>query len=306
MKWAIGILAIAVLSALMLYMSGITAPGLLNLVDRAMPGASGAERVARDIAYGPATRQKLDVYRPHDAKGPLPVLVFFYGGAWNNGQRQDYGFAARAYASQGFLTILPDYRIVPEVRFPGFVEDGAAAVHWARDNAARLGGDPERIMLAGHSAGAYIAAMLALDPQWLDKADSEDIHIRAVAGLAGPYDFHPFTTQAAIEAFAGTPDPRATQPVNFARREAPPLWLASGSLDTVVKPRNSRTLAAAQARFGTVAEYREYEGLDHGDVAMALARPFRGKAPVLAESVAFLKKHAGSLKEAMDKGTATP
>lgn len=290
MKWVIGLLAIAAIGALMLYLSGITAPGLLNLTHRVALGSSGVERVAHGIAYGAGARRKLDVYRPADVDGPQPTLIFFYGGGWDSGRRQDYRFAAEAYASQGFLVILPDYRIVPEIRFPGFLEDGAATVRWAQDNAARFGGDPERIVFAGHSAGAYIASMLALDPQWLDKAGVDRRSIRAVAGLAGPYDFYPFTTKAAIAAFGHAPDPRETQPVSFARRDAPALWLATGGEDTVVKPRNSRALAAAQSRFG-VAEYREYPELDHSDIVMALARPFRRKAPVLAESAAFLRAH---------------
>lgn len=299
MKWIIGIGAVTAAAAIALLLDGTSAPGLLNLVNRMTPGDRGVRQIASSIAYGDHARHKLDVYRaggsPREA---LPVLVFFYGGGWDSGQREDYGFVAEAYAAQGFLVVLPDYRLVPEVRFPAFVEDGAAAVRWARDHAARLGGDPERIVLAGHSAGAYIAAMLALDPRWL----GGDVTIRAVAGLAGPYDFHPFTTEAAIAAFGAEPDPRATQPIRFARDGAPPLWLATGSADETVKPRNSHALAGAQGRFGTIAEYREYLGLDHSDLVMALARPFRSKAPVLAESAAFLKRHAAPRQ----RGTIAP
>lgn len=291
MKWVLGLATIATVAGLALYLTGMTGAGLLDLADRLTPGRSGAAHVAKGVHYGAGPRRKLDLYRPVKASGALPVLVFFYGGGWDSGRREDYRFAGEAYAAQGFLVVLPDYRLVPETRFPGFIQDGAAAIRWAQDNATRFGGDPERIVLAGHSAGAYIAAMLALDPQWLERAGVSPSHIRAMAGLAGPYDFHPFTTDQAINAFGAAPDPQATQPVNFVRHGAPPLWLATGGRDTVVKPRNSQALAAAQSRFA-VARYREYPALDHTDIVMALARPFRGKAPVLAESAAFLKAAA--------------
>ena len=150
---------VAALSAL----AGCTPAGLLTQVDR-LAASDGARRVASAESYGADPRHKLDVWAPaRRGETALPVVVFFYGGGWNSGSRGDYGFAGAAFASRDFVAIVPDYRLVPTIRFPAFVEDGALAVRWARDNAARFGGDPRRITLAGHSAGAYNAAMLALD-----------------------------------------------------------------------------------------------------------------------------------------------
>ena len=89
---------------------------------------------------------------------PAPVVVFLYGGSWRNGAREDYRFVGRRLAQQGMLVLVADYRTYPETIFPGFVEDGASAVAWARAHAAGWGGDPRCLFVAGHSAGAQIAA----------------------------------------------------------------------------------------------------------------------------------------------------
>lgn len=150
-----------------------------------------ALRSATDQAYGDAPRQTLDVYAPRRIEAPRPIAVFFYGGSWETGRRQDYEWTARALAAKGFVVVLPDYRLYPAVRFPAFLEDGALAVRWAVDHGPAYGGDPSRIVLLGHSAGAYNAVMLALDERYLKAAGVDPRTIRAVAGLAGPYDFLP-------------------------------------------------------------------------------------------------------------------
>ncbi len=223
------------------------------------------------------------------------MLIFWYGGGWVNGSRGGYAFAARAFARQGFVVVMPDYRKVPEVRFPAFLEDGAEAVRWTHDQIGRYGGDPGRIVVAGHSAGAWTAAMLALDRQWLHRQGLADGTIKAVAGLCGPYDFFPFTDRRSRDAMAGVPDPRLTQPVHFVRGDAPPMLLVTAGDDQVVRARNAANLAALMSGAGGSVERRDYPGLGHEDVAMALSVPFRGKAPVLADTAAFLHR---SLAEA--------
>jgi acetyl esterase/lipase len=220
------------------------------------------------------------------------VVVFFFGGGWNQGSRGDYGFAGAAFAGENFIAVVPDYRLVPEVRFPTFVEDGALAVKWARDNAARFGGDPKRITLAGHSAGAYIAAMLALDPRFLKQARVDPKTIRAAALLSGPTDFYPFTEARGRAAFGAWKQPRDTQPINFVRKDAPPIFLGHGSDDRVVLPYNSRRLAQSLQQLGAPVSLRIYEGANHVDLAAALSGPFRGRVPVLAESADFLRRNS--------------
>jgi acetyl esterase/lipase len=181
---------------------------------------------------------------------------------------------------------------VPAVRFPAFVEDCAAGVAKAAALAGGYGADPSRVLLSGHSAGAYDALMLALDADYLQRAGFDPKHIRAAAGLAGPYDFYPFDVKASIDAFGAWPDPAATQPVNFVHAAAPPLWLAAGDKDTTVRPRNSLILAERQSHAGGKAEVKIYPGIDHVGLVLALSKPFRHKAPVLADMTAFLKRSA--------------
>ena len=179
------LIALAVLLGIGLAALGISMASPLAIFDAIGPRDSGGRLASRDQAFGEGPRRRLDVYVPTGAVEKAPVLVFFYGGSWQSGSKDDYAFVGQALAAQGFVTVLPDYRLYPETAFPGFLDDGAAAIAWVRDNIAAYGGDPRRIVLAGHSAGAYNAAMLGLDPRYLDAAGVDPKTIRAVAGLSG-------------------------------------------------------------------------------------------------------------------------
>ena len=258
----------------------------LGAFNGVVPKDRGGTAVARGEAYGPHARQRLDLYAPRNtaAGARLPVIVWFYGGSWSSGDRGGYAFAGRALASRGFVVAVPDYRLVPEVRYPTFLEDGAAAVRWVRANVARHGGDPDRIVLAGHSAGAYNAAMLALDPRWLG---ADRAAVKGLVGLAGPYDFLPLDVAATRDAFGQVADLPSTQPVNQASAGDPPALLVAGDKDTLVRPRQTTALAARLKAAGVFAETRLYPGVGHIGVMTALAKPFRGKAPVLQEVSEF-------------------
>jgi acetyl esterase/lipase len=250
-----------------------------------MPKDRASARMAESLAYGTDARQRLDVYAPRAAAArPRPVILFFYGGSWRSGSRRDYAFAARALAAQGFVVLVPDHRPVPEVVYPDFLRDCAAAVRWARKHAGAYGGDGERIVLIGHSAGAYNAIMLALDPALLGP-DREAI--RGVAGLAGPYDFLPLDDPATIAAFGRWPRPAETQPIAHAALGAPPALLLHGADDTRVKPRHSRALAARLEAAGADVRLKLYPRLGHVGILTALAIPFRRQAPVLADLARF-------------------
>ena len=217
-------------------------------------------------------------------------MKWWHGGGWVKGDRAAYAFAGRAFARAGFVVVIPDYRKVPTVRFPAFLQDGAQAVRWTQDNIARLGGDPARLAFAGHSAGAHTAVMLALDRRWLKAVAVDPAAVKAAIGMSGPYDFYPFDKKRSIDAMSHWPRPLETQPIQFARADAPPLLLLTSTADTQVRPRNALNLAARLETLGAPVEVRNYEGLSHEDVVMALSTPFRGKAPVLAQSVAFLRR----------------
>jgi acetyl esterase/lipase len=250
----------------------------------------GSRQVAADVPYGAHPRQRLDLYAPLSANGPAPVVIFFYGGSWNSGRRQDYAFVGHALAARGHVVVIADYRLVPEIRFPAFIEDGAQAARWVRDGIGPYGGDPGRLALMGHSAGAYIAAMLALDLRFLRGAGVDPRAVKALVGLAGPYDFLPLTEPITRPTFGGAPDLAQTQPVSFARPGAPPALLATGSDDDTVKPRNSLALAARLRAAGSSASVRTYKGVDHAGILLALSRLLRDRAPVLDDVTAFLAR----------------
>lgn len=288
---AILLTLLVLIAAIGLWFWSKTDPQKLDLVDRIAPGATEYRGKATvGIAYGPDERQKLDVYIPTEvADKPYPVLLFFHGGAWRDGERDGYGFLGRAFAARGIVTVVADYRKTPKVRFPAFVEDTAAAIAWVQTNIGTYRGDAGRIYLMGHSAGAHIAMMAALDPKWLAAQKLDSTSIKGVIGLAGPYDFLPLTTDSSKIALGHWPDLKETQPIHYARADAPPLLLLTGDIDTVVKPRNSKALEARMAELGGQSKLKIYPKVDHADIIMAIARPFRSKAPVLADSVAFIK-----------------
>jgi acetyl esterase/lipase len=249
--------------------------------------------VTPDLQYGADPRQALDVYRPsNDDATPRPVVVFFYGGKWQSGAKEDYLFVGEALASRGFIVVIPDYRLYPQVHYPEFIEDGAAAVTYTLHHAAEWGGDPQRVSVAGHSAGAYIATMLALDPEFLG---SDRDRIARVVGLAGPYDFLPLTDPILQTIFATAPDPMVTEPIRHVDGTAPPMLLATGLGDTVVSPRNVASLAARIREKGGSVETRAYRRIGHVTLIGAVALPFSFLAPVLDDFAAFLANDPGRL-----------
>jgi acetyl esterase/lipase len=144
-----------------------------------------------DIAFGKLDRQKLDVYKPRTPNPNTPIVIFFYGGAWQEGEKSYYKFAAEALTSRGYIAVVPDYRLYPQTSFPNFLHDCALAVKWTKDHAKEIGGDESKIFLMGHSAGAYNAVMISLDPRYLNEVGLTQSDIRGTIGLAGPYDFFP-------------------------------------------------------------------------------------------------------------------
>ena len=249
--------------------------------------------VTRCIRFADGKRGLLDVYAPKGAAG-APMVVFFYGGGWESGERRDYRFAAVALARCGFVVAVPDYRVYPPARFPDFLPDGAKAVRWARRHAEEFGGDPGLLTLIGHSAGAYIAAMIALDPQWLDAQSMAAL--AGVVGLAGPYDFLPLHSRVLEEIFKPAGDLALTQPVTFARGDAAPMLLITGSADKVVRAENSRSLAARLRALGGDVQTKIYQRVDHSMILGVFSPVLRSFAPTLRDTAAFIERRVGVLR----------
>lgn len=253
---------------------------------------------ASDIAYGEDPRQRLDVYRPQGrtGAGAAPVVVFFYGGAWQRGDRDKYAFVGSYLADLGVVAVVPDYRVYPEVRFPGFVEDGAEVLAWIERHVEAFGGDPTRVIVMGHSAGAHIAALLALDERYLQSRGVTRAVPRGFIGLAGPYRFDIDRGRLA-EIFAGDQAQGDSQPMNFVRDDAPPALLLHGESDRVVEAANSLALHAGLCAAGSSAEVIVYPGVGHMRIAAALAPPlsFAGRSD---EDVArFIARVTGATHE---------
>lgn len=264
---------------------------ILSIINYLSPKDRGSRRLAHDVPYGAAARQQLDIYAPRRA-GTYPVVMFIYGGSWADGSRQQYEFVGRALAAQGFTVVIADYRLVPEIEYPGFLEDCAEAFAWVVANIGGYGGDPGSIALMGHSAGAYNAAMLALDPTYLAARGLLGA-VKGVVGLSGPYDFFPFDGPITLRTFGAVREPQTTQPVHHVSAEAPPMFLATGDKDTLVYPRNTVALAKRLREAGVPVEEKHYAHLGHPGTLMTLGLPLRSRAPVLADAVAFLKARLG-------------
>ena len=287
--WTLAILiGFALLAGLALWIAlQRNAPAVLDTIDRVAGPASGVEKV-HQASTGDHFEQRLIVYRAKDSDAPLPVFIFFHGGAWAHGSPIDYGFIARNVAPEGYVVVLGGYRMNEPGRYPAMLEDTAAVVGWTHRNIANYGGDPERLFLSGHSAGAYNVAQVALEPRWLAQEQVPSSAIRGVVGLAGPYDFYPFDTDRSRAAFESVGAGAESQPVNHARADAPPMLLVHGEDDTVVRIRNSRALEKALGEAGARVETLYLPGKTHNDPLLALTNPWRRDPLVFDRVSAFM------------------
>ncbi|WP_192563358.1 alpha/beta hydrolase [Pseudomonas gozinkensis] len=242
------------------------------------------------IAYGGDPRQQLDVYMPRHLLKDAPVVVFFYGGSWNSGARDDYGFVGEALASRGIVTVVADYRLYPQVRYPQFLEDGALAVAWTKAHIHDFSGDPRRLYLMGHSSGAYNASMLALDPHLLDAVGMSPADLSGWIGLAGPYDFLPIKNPQVRPVFFWPDSPPQSQPIRHVSPGAPPALLIAASRDNLVDPtRNTGGLARTLREAGVPVQDLYYARPNHATLIATLSRPLRWLAPVLEQVVGFIR-----------------
>jgi len=250
---------------------------------------SGAT-VERSIAYGSHPRQKLDVYRPESGEDSGPIAFFLYGGGWRGGDRAAYGFIGSALAARGVTTVIPDYRLYPEVKFPAFVDDAARAYAWTSEQLANNGGEQRPIVVIGHSAGAHIGALLVLDRNYLNGRQPVVAEPAGFVGLAGPYAFDPTTWHSTKDIFAGPENSERARPVTFARPDAPPALVMHGLDDSVVRLWNMQTLAKQLKDAGADVHQIELPDVGHIGVVLAIAWPFRSRAPVLSETLEFINQ----------------
>jgi acetyl esterase/lipase len=253
------------------------------------PTVFGAYKRKINLTYGEAPDQRLDVYVPDKpADQPRPLVVFWHGGRWEFGDKRQYRFVGAALAELGFVTVVANYRMYPQVKLTGFMQDAARAAAWAVAHAAEYQANPARCFLMGHSSGAHMAALLTLDPRYFGEIDRPVPPITGFIGLSGPYDFLPLR-EADLQDMFGPPDRYAlSQPINFVHAGAPPMLLVQGGRDTTVAPFNATHLAAALRAHDVPVTLRIYPKLEHAGTVAALSELGRGIAPVLTDIKTFV------------------
>jgi len=279
------------LTALLL-LAGCTGSGTLN----ALTPTSGYD-VAANVIYDQGKNLRLDIYSPRQVQN-APVVVFFFGGRWSEGRKEDYKFVGEAMASRGFVGVVADYRLYPQVRFPEFVDDGARAVAWAHTNIATYGGSPDKIFVMGHSSGAHIAAMLAIKDEFMVRAGGSRAWLRGMIGLAGPYDFMPITDPTLRDVFAPPEKFEQSQPILYAEGDNPPMLLMHGEDDEIVWVKNTRNFAAAIKKAGGAIETVIYPKMSHRLIIASLSKPLRGQTDVLNHVSEFVNRWAAAPRTA--------
>ena len=269
----------------------VSACSPVTVVNKLAPNSTHEKHSA--LPYGDDPRHLLDVYVPEEGAEQRPVVVFFYGGAWQRGEREDYLFVGEALASQGIVTVLPDYRVYPQVVFPGFVEDGATALTWVYRNIGQYGGDPCKVFVAGHSAGAHIAALLHFDGRYARDAGVTQARTAGMIGLAGPYDFLPLQSARLRKVFPASTRIES-QPIHFVDGDEAPVLLLHGLDDDTVWLRNTRLMANRILERGGVAHTGYYDGVGHVRLVASLARPFRRATPARGDIANFVHRQAGA------------
>lgn len=246
--------------------------------------------VMRDVPYDTGAAARLDVYRPRGvAKGGAPVVVFIHGGRWQYGSKDEYRLLGDAITRRGFVAVTIDYRLYPDVLFPAWVDDAARAVRWVRDSVSKYGGDPARIFVVGHSAGAHTAAILALDGRYLRKVGLQGNAVRGYVSIAGPVASE--WTDPDVQTLMGPrQDWGSTYPLQLVTRaSASPMLLLHGGEDRTASPVNSARLAARITSLGGCARTIIYRKLRHVSIIIALSVPRFGIAPVLDDIAAFIE-----------------
>ena len=252
-----------------------------------IPASFGDYSRNRDLAYGIQPLNTLDVYLPAKPAG-ASVVIYFHGGGWNSGSKSEYKFVGAALAEQGYVAVLPNYRLYPQVKFPVFMQDAAQAVAWVQAHVAEWGADSQRVYLMGHSAGAHIAALLALNADYLNAVNVDTRSLRGVIGLSGPYDFIPFSYPYMFDLFGPAERYPQSQPINFVRAGAPRMLLLHGMQDKTVSPHNTEHLAKALAAVGASVKADYYPQANHGDLVAGFSIPARGRVPVLTAVSEFI------------------
>ena len=260
-----------------LFLASCSGVSILNTIT-----PSGSYKLTKDISYTDGARQALDIYAPDDPKVDAPIVVYIHGGSWSEGDKKIYKFIGEAFASEGYTTVIPNYRLYPDAVYPEFVNDTAAAIAFTAKRFKRP------IIVVSHSAGAYNAMMVTVDPSYL-KAQGMDVceTIAGTVGLAGPYGAFPLKEEPYITIFPNK-HMGDDAPVQRKLGPTPPVFLPIGDKDTTVSDLHSRELAKKIKARGGKVEFKLYPGLNHTDVVKVLSKYFDEDASLKADILTFI------------------
>ena len=276
----------------LLLLSGCSGPAVLN----SLTPTRGYD-IATNLIYDESKNLRLDIYTPKDVQN-APVVLFFYGGRWSEGTKDNYRFVGESLASRGFIGVVADYRLYPQVRFPAFIDDAATAVVWLTKNVSTYGGNPDKLFVMGHSSGAHIASMLVLKEEFMTRAGGSRAMLRGMIGLAGPYDFLPIEDPTLRDVFAPPEKYQDSQPILFTSGDNPPVLLLHGEDDEIVWVKNTRNLAEQIKKAGGPIETVIYPKMSHRMILASLAKPLRGQTDVLQHIAEFVTRWSSAPRSA--------
>jgi acetyl esterase/lipase len=234
-----------------------------------------------DVSYGSQPKQKLDIYWPTGKKTGNTTIVFYHGGSWKGGNKSVYKFVGKRLAGMGFTAVLANYRLYPEVVYPDFIKDSLRAIEWSSKNLL-----PTKIILMGHSAGAFNGAVLSVDKQYRDKL--REFSVKGFIGIGGPYNFKPRPDLRPIFASAKQ---KPYHLVDMVDKPEIPMLLMAGKLDWIVSYKNSLSLASQVRACKGKVVLRIFPHLEHFSLIAPLYPGLAWLAPVRKE----IKKFVSSL-----------
>jgi acetyl esterase/lipase len=287
-----------------LVLTGATRAGLAAA--NALEIANSRVRRVTGLPYARGGRHRVDVYVPASAAyQPRPVVVFLHGGNWTYFGREHFRFVGSAFAERGCIAVLPSFRCFPHSGLDEQLLDCARAVRWARRHAREFDGDPARLHVAGHSSGAHLASLLALDPHRLARVGGGPAWLAGFVGIGGPYWFSPVANPYMADFFGPAHRYASAQPVRFATRGAPRTLLVHGLADRMVRPQNSRELSRRLRAAGVAVQLELVEGHGHATALQGWIRTRRARDPLLTTIERFVTGEPGPYSDSLRAGEDT-
>lgn len=253
------------------------------------------EHLEKDVVFHPGMAPRLDVYSPPSGDGH-PILFFVHGGSWKDYDKALFAPVAMKLLPEGMVVVIPSYTLHPDAGYEQMAREVAAALSWTLDNVARYGGDPARVYVAGHSAGAHLAALAVMDPRFLAAYGHSAADVRGLVGLSGVYDTQAeydywqaqgVYPEVLVDVMGGEERFAAASPISYVRPELPQVLLIHGDEDETVPVGIATAFHAALQAVGASSTLTVYAGSGHTDFLFAALTAER--APLIVDLVAFVR-----------------